>query len=310
MKVLIVANYNPGRFSPFVTEQVDSLRRLGVEIDYFGIVGKGSLGYLKNLPKLKRKIKEFRPDLIHAHYGLSGLLASLQKSVPVVVTYHGSDIHSGGGILRLSICAMKRVSHNIFVASHLQKRAGEINSYSVIPCGVNTDIFHPLDKEESRLQLGWESNKHYVLFAGAFDREIKNPELAKAAISSIENCELVELKNYSREEVNLLLNASDCLLMTSHNEGSPQIIKEAMCCNVPIVSVNVGDVKDIIKGCKGCNICDSDVNSLRESMHKVLSSIDRTEGRTRIFNLQLSTEQIAFRILEVYRSILDAQVQS
>lgn len=79
MKVLIVANYNPGHCSPFVVEQVDSIRKLGVEFEYFGIVGKGPFGYLKNLPKFKRKIAEFKPDLIHAHYGLSGLLATLQR---------------------------------------------------------------------------------------------------------------------------------------------------------------------------------------------------------------------------------------
>lgn len=79
MKVLIVANFNMGHFSPFVVEQVNSIRKLGVEFEYFGVVGKGPLGYLRNLPALKRMIKEFRPDIVHAHYGLSGLFATLQK---------------------------------------------------------------------------------------------------------------------------------------------------------------------------------------------------------------------------------------
>ena len=69
MKILIVGNYNPGHFSPFVVEQMQALRLQGVLVDTYGIVGKGLLGYLQNIKGIKRKIDEFKPDLIHAHYG-------------------------------------------------------------------------------------------------------------------------------------------------------------------------------------------------------------------------------------------------
>lgn len=305
MKVLIVANYNPGHFSPFVLEQVESLKKLGVEFDFYGIIGKGPVGYIKNLPALKRKIKEYLPDLIHAHYGLSGLLATLQWNVPVVVTYHGSDIHSGGSIQRLSKLAMKRSAHNIIVAKHLKEMVGEVPNYSIIPCGVDDKTFYPMSKSEARKHLGWSDSKRYVLFAGAFDREVKNPSLAKEAVATIANCKLIELKGYNRQQVNLLLNAVDCLLMTSNNEGSPQIIKEAMCCNTPIVSVNVGDVTDVCGDVEGCFICSRDSKDLSEAIVKVLRYNGKTNGNDIIRQNCLSLGSVGNRILNIYNKVIN-----
>ena len=120
MKVLIVANYNSGYFSPFIKDQILSLKLHNVYVDTYGIVGKGIWGYLRNVPGLKRKILEFHPDLIHAHYGLSGLCSNLQRKIPVVTTYHGSDIHSGGWTLKLSQIAIRLSAYNIFVSRKLQ----------------------------------------------------------------------------------------------------------------------------------------------------------------------------------------------
>lgn len=304
MKVLIVANYNPGSFSPFVLEQVESLEKLDIEFDFFGIIGKGPIGYLKNLPALKRKIKEYHPDLIHAHYGLSGLLATLQRNVPVVVTYHGSDIHSGGMIQRLSKLTMKRSAHNIIVAKHLKEMVGDVPNYSIIHCGVDDKTFNPMPMKEVRKLLGWSESKRYVLFAGSFDREVKNPSLAKEAIDTIDNCELIELKGYNRHQVNLLLNAVDCLLMTSNNEGSPQIIKEAMCCNTPIVSVNVGDVADVCGDAEGCFICQRDPKEISEAIFMAISRDQRTDGRQLINRKRLSLDGVAAKINEVYNQVI------
>ena len=93
MRVLVVASFNKGHFAPFIVEQAEALKEQGCEIEFFGLQGKGFRGYLHNVPQLKQKIREFRPDIIHAHYGLSGLFANLQREIPVVTTYHGSDIN-------------------------------------------------------------------------------------------------------------------------------------------------------------------------------------------------------------------------
>lgn len=305
MRILIVANFNTERFSPFVVEQVDSIRKLGVEFEYFGVVGKGALGYLKNLPTLKRKIKEFKPDIIHAHYGLSGLLATLQKKVPVIVTYHGSDIHKGGLILFLSRIAMYRAAWNIIVSNPLYKMANIGRNVSVIPCGADEKMFVPMNKDVVRAKLGWGKSEKVVAFAGAFDREVKNPQLAKDAIHGIPDARILELKGYSRKEVNFIFNAVDCLLMTSHNEGSPQVIKEAMLCGTPIVSVDVGDVKDVCGSTEGTYICKATPQEIAANLNKAFTFGKRTDGRKRILQLGLTNELVAKKIFAIYTNILD-----
>jgi hypothetical protein len=167
MKILIVANNKNGFFAPFVTEQAEAVRRLGVEVEFFGVNGKGIRGYLNNLIYLKEKILKYHPDLIHAHYGLSGLLANLQRRTPVVTTYHGSDIHSKGKNLFLSRIAMRLSAYNIFVSEGLQKQAAfHGRNQCVLPCGVDITTFFPIKRMEARNLLGWDLDGEYVLFAG------------------------------------------------------------------------------------------------------------------------------------------------
>lgn len=172
MKVLIVASYNYGKYSPFVSEQAESVKGLNIQIDYFPVKGKGVFGYLKNRKGLLKKIEEYHPDIIHAHYGLSGLLANLQREVPVVTTFHGSDIHSGGIWLLLSKICMYLSAFNIFVSRRIYETAKyKKSNYAILPCGTDTHTFFELPKDEARNDLGWEQNGKYVLFAGAFENK-------------------------------------------------------------------------------------------------------------------------------------------
>lgn len=304
MKVLIVANHNKGYFVPFIIEQVNALKQFGIEFDFFGVHGKGIRGYLSNLPALKTKIREFRPDLIHAHYGLSGLLANLQRMVPVVTTYHGSDIHSEGRNLLFSRLAIWLSAYNVFVTEALQKQAGcHGRNQCVIPCGVDTTAIYPIDRAEARKLLGWNADGKYVLFAGAFDNEVKNGSLAKAATALIPDAQLIEMRGFNREQVNQVMNAANCLLMTSHREGSPQVVKEALTCGTPIVSVNVGDVANITEGIDGCYISSYDAHQLSDYLCKAFTFQGKTRGRERILQRKLDNEQIAKELLSIYKKI-------
>lgn len=306
MKVLIVANNKPGHFSPFVSDQVEALKKLGVEFDFFGVDGKGIIGYLSNLPALKKKIHEFKPDFLHAHYGHSGLLANLQRTVPVVTTYHGSDVHSKGLNLIISKLTARYSAYNIFVSPRLQDLSGyRGENKSVIPCGVSTTTFFPMERAEARKQLGWDANETYVLFAGAFDNEVKNSALAKAAISLVPNTKLVELRGYNREQVNLLANAANCLLMTSYREGSPVIIKEVLACGTPIVSVDVGDVKEVMSGVNGCFFTRYDADDIASKIQHALSFKGKTNGPQCIIEKNLSNDILAIKILKIYQSVIE-----
>jgi len=301
MKILIVCSINWGKVAPFVSDQAESLKAQGVEIDFYTISQKGLLGYLRSRKGLLQKIKEFTPDIVHAHYGLSGLFANLQRRVPVVTTYHGSDINYRKmfWFSRISIMLSK---FNIFVSQKNIEKVKPKRNYALIPCGVDTELFKPLDKAECREKLGFTNDEKIVLFSASFDNQIKNPALAKNAVALLPDVRLIELKGYSRQQVSLLMNAVDAVLMTSHTEGSPQFIKEAMACNCPIVSVDVGDVKDVISCVENCFITPYDDKVIAECLYRVISSGKRTMGRDKInhFDNQL----IAGKIIEIYNKIL------
>jgi len=303
MKILIVASFNKGFFAPFILEQSAALEQLGHTVHYFGIQGQGMWGYVKNYKCLMHTIQDYNPDVIHAHYGLSGLLSVLQRRVPVVTTFHGSDINNRK-VLPFSRLAMKLSAFTIFVSQKNVDIARPTEKFALLPCGVNTDNFRMLSKHNARLQLHLDATKTYVLFAGSFSNSVKNPELAQKAIALLKNVELIELKGYSRVEVNYLMHAVDAALMTSHSEGSPQFIKEVMACGCPLVSVDVGDVKEVIFNIDGCYIAERDEKDIANKLEQAFSFKGKTEGRKRIVKLGLTNEIVAEKLEQIYQDIL------
>lgn len=325
MKLLIVASDKGGKFVPFIEEQISALQACGISVVRYGITGKGIMGYLRALPGLKRMILAERPDLIHAHYGLSGLLANLQRRVPVVTTYHGSDINLPK-ILRYSKIAIRLSAYNIFVSKRniaiAIRRKGEeakrlSGKYELLPCGIN--LPEPWSELQNKLvgQLTlnqWVQEKlsteaKHILFAGAFDNAVKNAPLAKAAINELTTegvkVELIELKGYNRNQVNALMYNCDALLMTSKTEGSPQVVKEAMACGCPIVSVDVGDVAERVSGVEGCYVVRTrEPKDIAEALQEALLFDGRTNGRQRILEMDLSNEQVVKRLVAIYSQVL------
>lgn len=301
-KILVVCSENSGRIAPFIEEQVNALKKIGLQMEIFGVKGKGIRGYLKNWKLLLQHINEFQPDIIHAHYGLSGLLANLQRKVPVVTTYHGSDINDKR-IFRISKLTIRLSEHNIFVSQKNVDKAKLKKKFSLISCGVDTSVFYPQNQEACRREMKLSKEKKYILFAGAFDNQVKNASLALNVVSTLKNTELIELKDYTRENVACLMNAVNACLMTSHSEGSPQFIKEAMACNCPVVSVDVGDVKELLEGVKHCYLAKYDIQDISEKLNLLFENGERTNGKEKISNMHLDSTSIARRILEVYNSI-------
>lgn len=304
MKVLIIARYKEHGFAPFVTEQVAAMEKSGVECFFFPVKSKGVLGYLKQLPELKRTIKCFNPDIVHAHYGLCGLFANLQRRVPVVTTYHGSDINEKK-VLKLSKIAIHQSAFNIFVSQKNIEIAKPKKNFALIPCGINLDDYQIVEKAEARKQMGLEFDKKYILFAGAFDNAVKNAALAKEAVTLLndENVQLLELKGYIRKQVAILMQAVDAFLMTSFTEGSPQVIKEALVCGCPIVSVDVGDVRERTEGVEGCYVDNTrNPEELAELLKKAMAFGKKTGGREKIIADGLDNGLIAKRLLCIYEN--------
>ncbi len=293
----MVCSGNKGRPAPFIEEQAEALRESGISVEFFLVRGQGVFGYLGNLFRLRKQIRIVRPAVVHAHYGLTGLLACLQRLVPVVTTYHGSDVNNPRTRL-LSLLAMRLSARNIFVSEKLSAFAGSPKRSTVIPCGIDTRFFTPMRMADARASLGFGQDSPLVLFAGSFQVPVKNPTLARAAAARVPGARLVELAGYSRDEVRLLLNACNVLLMTSHTEGSPQIVKEALACNCPVVSTDVGDVRERIIGLPGCSITGYRESEIAECLVAAIETGRAAGARERI--LTLDNREIARRIIEVY----------
>ncbi len=301
LKVLIVCSKNSGQISPFITEQAEALIQTDkVEIDYFSIENKGWKGYLKSRKHLLLKIKQFKPDLVHAHFGLSGLLANLQRIVPVITTYHGCDINKAS-LRVLSIFPLLFSKFNIFVSEkQLKKVSLIVGKFMVLPCGIHFSNFYPIDKLEARKELGWSVEQKAILFSSNFSRPEKNPTLAIEAMKLLKDFELIELKGFTRREVCLVMNACDAGLLTSTREGSPMFIKELMACKRPIVSTNVGDVAELISNIEGCEIVNFEVSEVAKAISKV-SLFKRVEYPTESYN-KIDNINVAQTLLKIYQT--------
>jgi glycosyltransferase involved in cell wall biosynthesis len=219
-----------------------------------------------------------------------------------VTTYHGSDIHSGGWILRLSQLAIKLSAYNVFISKRLLELAGTHHTNCcILPCGIDLETIHVLPRSETKHLV--KRQKPFVLFSGSFNNDVKNASLAKQAMAKVDDAELVELRGYTRQEVNLMMNAADCLLMTSHREGSPQVIKEAMACGTPIVSVDVGDVKEIMGDTEGCYIAERNPDDIAEKIRMALAFKGKTNGRQRIIDLGLTNDLVTKRLITIYKAV-------
>lgn len=319
MRILEVSRYKNNFVDhqlPFVTEQGESLRASGCEVEYFLVRGN----YVKAVGALKAKIREFKPDVVHAHFGLSAITAELQSLVPVVTTFHNGETLNWHVNLLSSLFSL-RAKHVIYVAQHVRDLCYfKAKNYSIIPCGVPMEEMELTPKEEARKKLEWDANKKYILFGGAFDNLRKNYLLLRDAVSGLDhfdNIEIVEMKGLTREQCVLRMNACDLFALPSHSEGSPQALKEAMAVNCPCLATDIADVKYLFGDEPGHWILrnprktherwDGDEKSMDEMvalLKEALAFEGRTNGRKRIIELGLSNEQVAKLIIDIYKQII------
>lgn len=318
MKILIVASDKQGKFAPFIEEQITALQACNVEIIRYAVTGKGISGYLRELPQLQRMIRQEKPDVIHAHFGLCGLLATLASiglHMPVVVTYHGCDINAKKN-RPFSQMAMRLSAWNIFV-SHRQmlnafgtkKRANKHTNWNIIPCGIDTHLFDSENCCEQWFDNRF-TNKNYVLFAGSYTEPVKCAALAKQTIEVYNQShpdspiEMIELRGYTRDEVVTLMHKCNTLLLTSIREGSPQVVKEAMACGCPIVSVDVGDVAERLDQMEGGYVIPT------RNPHEIAKALEvsigfgKTKGREKLLEDGLDNAQVAKKLIDIYTKII------
>ena len=305
MKLLFVCSGNQG-ISPIVGSQAESLKNKGIELKIFPIIGKGVWGYLKNIPELKKQIAIFKPDIVHSHYSYCGIISSIaSKNVPVVVSLMGSDTHQSKFMkFIINFFSDYRWSNTIVKSEDMKIRLGLKNAVVLLSNGVDLNLFHPLDTKECRPKLGWDLDKKYVLFASNPDRKEKNFALAQATIDKINSVELKIIYNIDHSQMPVYLNAADVLLLTSKWEGSPNIVKEAMACNIPVVATKVGDIEYLFGNTEGYYYTDPVPDKLAQKINYVLNNDIKPNGRQRIIDLKLDSESVANKLIQLYQEVL------
>lgn len=305
--VLVVTNMYPDEQNPdfgtFVQEQVEGLRKRGLHIDVLVVGGKRrKFSYIEGTRRFWRQIHAHRYDLVHAHYVFSGIVARLQCKYPLLVSFHGAAEMEGWVGLLCKLLAPLADAVTVTSPQH-KAQLGRSDAY-VVPCGVDLDLFVPMPKEQARQRLGLSPEKRLVLFVGILRPE-KRLDVIQAAVDLLrrkdERVELVVATGQPHERIPLYMNACDVLALASDYEGSPVVIKEAMACNLPIVSVDVGDVAQVIGSMEGCYLCQRDPFDMAHKLELALDRGQRTDGRRTIQRLGLDSTLDS--ILHIYEEL-------
>jgi glycosyltransferase involved in cell wall biosynthesis len=323
LRVLFVTNMWPDERRPwrgtFVRTQAESLRRIGIDVDVFTVRGDGRrAAYLAAAARVATLNRDGGFDVVHAHYGHSGVVARLQLRAPLVVSYCGSDLLGARGP---SGSVTHRGKLEVAVFRHLARvAAGTITKSeemadvlprgcrgrnSVIPNGVDLDRFRRIDRADARRRLGWRAGETAVLFVGNPRLAVKNFALAEAVCRRVAGMlpqtQLRVASELAPSQIPLCMSAADALLVTSRAEGSPNMVKEAMAAELPVVATPVGDVPERLRGLPGCHVRPAEPAALAEALIDAVRHGPVPEARTAVGALSLP--RVAERIAAVYEAV-------
>lgn len=328
MKILVVTNVYPSPDAPwegtYVEQQVKGLRRIGLDADVlFADRQQEGVGVYRSLGKrLREHIDRTRPTVVHAMYGgrMAEVVTRVVRDRPVVVSFCGSDLLGdvlagrlrklvGGLGVLASQRAARRAAGIIVKATNLRDALPASvprQKIRLIPNGVDQERFRPMDRDECRASLGWEKGGFHVLFPSSSANPRKRLWLARAAVEEIDargvRAQLHQLSDVPHALVPVWLNASDAVVLTSRHEGSANIIKEALACDVPVVSVDVGDARERLQGLAGCHIAEPLPEDIAAKLLLVHAGPGRVDGRAAMTELTL--ERVALRIKDFYEDVL------
>lgn len=309
MRVLCLTNMYPTETEPwfgsFVRELVEDVRTLGVDVEVLAFDGRRRRRrYAEAAVMLRCALRRTRFDLVHAHYGLTGMVALAQRSVPTVVTFHGSETGYVRWQAWISWFVARRTTP-VFVSRAGARLLGCPDA-AVIPAGVDVDLFRPRPVVEARRSLGWPERGRFILLPGSRANPRKGAPLFDSVVQELRlhvpDLTAVSLEAFSREQVVDVMNAVDVTLMTSLFEGSPVAAKESLACMTPVVSVPVGDMPELLAGLPGCAVAPRSAGPLADAVLRAFERGGDTALRRRAE--QFSAMRTAEQIVALYRDLV------
>ena len=312
----------PGSNAPLL-RQIESLRERGVRVTALDMRGVPMLKYLSTIPKMHRLLSEV--DLLHGHFGFCGWLARCQLQKPLVISFMGDDLlgeptdrGTPSWFSRQMVRANQRLAATadqvIVKSAEMANVIGHVQSH-VVANGVDIDRFRPMDRDLARQKLGWDDTELVILFPGNPENPRKGFSLASEATQTAsqqlrKEIRLQPMWGIKPHKVALYMNACNAMWMTSLIEGSPNVVKEAMACDRPIVGVPVGDVEHLFAEVPGCYVCPRDAQILGSTMAEVLVSTPESSGREAILRMALDLGAVADRVIDIYHRALRTQPQA
>jgi len=320
--LFVIPGDGQGSSMIFASRQAESLAREGIVADLFYLSSRTSPRRLiAEFLRFRSELARLRPAVIHAHFGtVTGLFAALASGcLPLVITYRGSDLNpppacygwraklrARYGLLFSQVAAL-RAQRIVCVSRQLRDRLWwRRGAVTILPTGVDAEIFYPETRALARRRLGWSDAERVVLFNAGHDARVKRLELAQAAVVEARR-QLPALRleildgSVCPAVVPALMNAADCLLLTSVSEGSPTVVQEALACGLPIVSVAVGDVVERLEGVRDSAVVAPDPAVLGRALARMVEPPRRSDGRRKI--PEFGAPRIALALREIYREL-------
>jgi len=317
--LFVVPGVATGHSMVFARRQAESLTAQGFAVEVFDLRSRTSPRLLwSEFQRFRLLVGKFRPQVIHAHYGtVTAMFAALGSGkLPLVITYRGSDLNPVPSARRLrpaagrllSQIAALGASRIVCVSAQLRNRLWWRRARAtVLPSGVDPEVFKPEPQSCLRRQLGWREEDRIVLFNAGGDAHNKRLDLAQAAVEAARRKEpAVRLEvldgTVAPERIPAMMNAADCLLVTSESEGSPTVVQEALATNLPVVSVDVGDIAERLRGVKFSCVAQRNARELGRALAEIVTPPRRSDGCRRM--PEFSSRRIAGELGRLYREIL------
>jgi len=322
MNILYVYNGYPTDKNPeycvFTKEQIEQVVKTG-KICYDSVFvnarEKGRLEYLRKIPELIRKSRNC--DFIHCFHGLMLIVAYfIAPHKKILISFLNNLMYEYGTgkqamVLRKITQTILR-SDRVFVIYKDGKSLQKDNSF-YLPNGVDLDIFKPMSKELCKRLIGLDVNTRYILFVSSknVNRKQKRYDLFKSVLKilkeeyHVDDLEELVLVNRPREEIPYYYNAAELHLMTSEYEGSPNSVKEALACNLSVVSTNVGNVLEMIGDIEGCTVVNTfAAEDIALAVYNILDHKTENDFRCVLNSKRLDSSSKADDLKKIYDKIM------